>query len=559
MKAISIFNDVLGPVMRGPSSSHTAAPYQIGRMARALLLGPGAAGSDGPAEATFVFDPGGSFAQVYREQGSDLGFAAGLLGWSLTDERFGQVLDVAAREGVEIRFSVASLAHLLPSRAPEGAEGKLHPNTVEMSLRSRRGRTLHAVARSIGGGALVLDRVGGWPVSLTGDAHELMVELAPAAEGPVLDLLAPLLVPEGPPPARQERAGKVFLHARCAAPPGAGSVAALEALPGVSAVWAAEAIFYPVRGDPLFESAAKMVAYAEAEGCSLGEAALAYEAALLGLPRAEVLAEAWRRFEVMRAAVHRGLAAPGRRRDATAGDSPLAPMQLLRPTAGGIFQAEREGLLAVGGLHARAAARAMAVMHVNGGMGVVCAAPTAGSAGTIPGVLVSLAEDPALSLLRARREGVEGEAAIAHALLAASAVGLVVARRATFAAEVAGCQVEIGAAGAMAAAAVVEAAGGSARQAVDAAAIAFQNTMGLVCDMVQGIVEIPCHTRNAAAAANAFLCADLILGGYHNPIPLDETVDAVMAVGQMLPRELKVTALGGLALAPSARALPRLR
>jgi L-serine dehydratase len=144
-------------------------------------------------------------------------------------------------------------------------------------------------------------------------------------------------------------------------------------------------------------------------------------------------------------------------------------------------------------------------------------------------------------------------------LLAASAIGLIVGMRATFAAEVAGCQVEIGAAGAMAAAAVVEAAGGSARQAADAAAIAFQNTMGSVCDLVQGIVEIPCHTRNAVAASSAFVCADLILGGYQNPVPLDETIDAVFAVGKLLPRELKVTALGGLAMAPSAQALPRLR
>jgi len=128
-----------------------------------------------------------------------------------------------------------------------------------------------------------------------------------------------------------------------------------------------------------------------------------------------------------------------------------------------------------------------------------------------------------------------------------------------FAAEVAGCQVEICAAGAMGAAAVVEAAGGTASQALDAAAISFQNTMGSICDLVQGIVEIPCHTRNAAAASGAFLCADLILGGYTNPIPLDETIDAVYAVGQMLPRELRCTALGGLAVTPSALAMPRLR
>jgi L-serine dehydratase len=109
----------------------------------------------------------------------------------------------------------------------------------------------------------------------------------------------------------------------------------------------------------------------------------------------------------------------------------------------------------------------------------------------------------------------------------------------------------------MAAAAVVEFARGSAQQAADAAAISLQNTMGSVCDLVQGMCEIPCHTRNAVASSNAFVCADLILGGYQNPIPLDETIDAVYAVGRMLPRELRCTALGGLAQTPSAQTLSR--
>jgi L-serine dehydratase len=180
-------------------------------------------------------------------------------------------------------------------------------------------------------------------------------------------------------------------------------------------------------------------------------------------------------------------------------------------------------------------------MHVNATMGVVCAAPTGGSAGAVPGVVVTLADEMKAD-----------EATITRALLAASAIGVILGNRATFAAEVAGCQVEIGAAGAMAAAAVVEAAGGSARQAADAAAIAFQNTMGSVCDLVQGMVEIPCHTRNAVAASSAFVCADLVMGGYENPIPLDETIDAVYAVGRMLPSELRCTARGGLAVTPSA-------
>jgi L-serine dehydratase len=335
---------------------------------------------------------------------------------------------------------------------------------------------------------------------------------------------------------RQKRRERVLLHARRreALPPAVW--AQLKGAPGVLGLWSAPPMFHSQQGECLFESSAEMVALAEAQGKTLGEVALAYEAALLGLPERRIVAEVIRRYRIMRAAVLEGLA----------GAPP--PMQLLRPSAGKIYQAEAEGRVAVGGIHTRAAARAMAVMHVNGGMGVVCAAPTAGSAGTIPAVAVTLGEDLRLS-----------EDRLALALLAAAGVGLVVAMRATFAAEVAGCQVEIGAAGAMAAAAVVEAAGGSARQATDAAAIAFQNTMGSVCDLVQGIVEVPCHTRNAAAASGAFVCADLIMGGYENPIPLDETVDAVFAVGQMLPRELKVTGLGGLAMAPSARALPRLR
>jgi L-serine dehydratase len=119
--------------------------------------------------------------------------------------------------------------------------------------------------------------------------------------------------------------------------------------------------------------------------------------------------------------------------------------------------------------------------------------------------------------------------------------------------------VEIGVAGAMAAAAVVEAVGGTARQAADAAAVSLQNTMGSVCDPVQGTCEIPCHTRNAVAASSAFTCADLVLGGYKNHIPLDETIDASYAVGKALPRELRCTAAGGLAVTPSALSLPRLR
>jgi L-serine dehydratase len=366
------------------------------------------------------------------------------------------------------------------------------------------------------------------PLEHRGDAHEMLVEMKAEAEPEVLEHLSRKVKWVGS-PERQLHGDHVLLHLKLCSALDAETKSTLGTMPGVSHLWTAPPVFFPLRGEPLFASAAEMTALASSRSSSLGRIALAYESALLGLPEQEVMEEIIRRFEVMKTSVSRGL------------KEKLPPMQLLRPSAWSIFQAEAEGRVAVGGIHTRAGARAMAVMHINAGGGVVCAAPTAGSAGVIPGVLVSLVEDKGLSVQEA-----------ALALCAASAIGIIIANRATFAAEVAGCQVEIAAAGAMAAAAVVEAAGGTAAQAADAAAISFQNTMGLICDPVQGVVEIPCHTRNAVAASSAFLCADLILGGYANPIHLDETIDAVYAVGKMLPRELKCTALGGLSVAPSA-------
>jgi len=510
MKRVSILNDVLGPVMRGPSSSHTAAPFFIGTVARALLR-------EEPASVTFAFDPKGSFAQVYHRQGSDIGFAAGLMGLALTDEGFPRGLDLAAQKGMQIKFSIEPLLE---------AD---HPNTVEIRMTSRSGRKLSAVAQSTGGGAFQFTQLNQWPIMLTGNARELLIEIKADAEPAVFESLSRDVKPLGVPD-RQVRGDLVLLHFKLRSTIEPGTESALRALPGVSCLFTVPPVFFPLRGEPCFASAAELISLACSRSLSLGQIALAYESEILGLPEQEVMKEIIRRFEVMRASVQQGL------------EENFPPMQLLHPSARSIFRAEAEGRVPVGGIHTRAGARAMAVMHINSGGGVVCAAPTAGSAGVIPGVLVSLVEDKGLSVQEA-----------ALALCAASAIGILIANRATFAAEVAGCQVEIAAAGAMAAAAVVETAGGgTAAQAVDAAAISFQNTMGLVCDPVQGAVEIPCHTRNAVAASSAFVCADLVLGGYGIPNTLDETIDAVYAVGQMLPRELKCTALGGLSVTPSA-------
>ncbi|MEW6746016.1 MAG: L-serine ammonia-lyase, iron-sulfur-dependent, subunit alpha [Planctomycetota bacterium] len=515
MKRISILNHVLGPVMRGPSSSHTAGAHRIGVLARALFGGP-------PRSVAVAFDAQGSFGQVYREQGADLAFAAGVMGWPIIDERFRSALDEAAACDLHVSFEVRDL--------PEAD----HPNTMLVELAGERRLSLRLVARSTGGGAIEITRLGPWPVRLTGTTYECCVEVANAGVARVLELLT-----QGVRVERTDRVPQGEVTLVTASRLEALADDAKEAIArsaGVRGAWFAEPVFFLQRGEALFSGAAEMVSLAENQGFSLGQAALYYEAALLGLSPARVLEEMGQRLDVMQAAVSAGL-----------GTDPPG-MQLLRPSAGKIMAAEAKRSLPLGGIHARIAARAMAVMHTNGGMGVVCAAPTAGSAGVLPAIAATLREEIGLS-----REGV------ALALLAGGVVGVIVGERATFAAEVAGCQVEIGAAGAMGAAMVVDASGGSASQAADAAAIAFQNTMGSVCDLVQGIVEVPCHTRNAVAASAAFLCADLVMGGYENPVPLDETIDAVYAVGRMLPSELRCTARGGLAVTPSALAMPRLR
>jgi L-serine dehydratase len=512
MKSISIFNHVIGPVMRGPSSSHTAGAFHIASMARTILGGT-------PKRAVFAFDPGGSYVHTYAAQGADRAFAMALMNQTLTDDSFFSALTDAEQRGLDIRFETRSLAR--PG----------HPNSIEIELTSTDGTTLHLEARSIGGGEVELTRVADLPVLFNGAAFELAV-LLPQQH---LDAAKQLLGADDAllgQVQQQPHEGQVLVTARRKEPLSNESICQLEHLAADQRVYQSAPVYYVHTGQPLLASATEIVKMARERGWSLGQVALAYESALLNMAPADVMDEILRRYDIMEAAAQRGL------------EPDFTGTQLVAPTASNVFRAESEGRLTFQGPHARAAARSMAVMHVDSAMGVVCAAPTGGSAGVIPGAIVTLAEEKQLE-----REQ------IGLALLASGLIGVIVAQRATFAAEVCGCQVEIGAAGAMAGAAVVDALGGTAEQAAHAAAISFQNTMGLVCDLVQGMVEIPCTTRNAVAAANAFINADLVLGGYLNPIPLDETIDAVYAVGLAMPKELLCTSQGGLAVTPSALAL----
>lgn len=184
---------------------------------------------------------------------------------------------------------------------------------------------------------------------------------------------------------------------------------------------------------------------------------------------------------------------------------------------------------------------AVAVLECNASMGLIVAAPTAGSSGVVPGLLLAMQDVYSFS-----------DEKVIDALFASGAIGYLAMRNATVAGAVGGCQAEMGVASAMAAAGAVELMGGTPAQSLDAASTVLMNMLGLVCDPVGGLVEYPCQNRNASGVANALVATDMALAGITQLIPFDEMLDTMYLVGKRMPVELRETALGGCAVAPSA-------
>ena len=183
---------------------------------------------------------------------------------------------------------------------------------------------------------------------------------------------------------------------------------------------------------------------------------------------------------------------------------------------------------------------ALAVAETNASMGVIVAAPTAGSAGVLPAVLMSMYEHYDISMETLRR-----------GLITASAIGYILIRNGSVAGAEAGCQAEVGSASAMAASAIVEMMGGTPEQCCEAASVALSNLLGLVCDPVRGLVEVPCQTRNTIGAVGAYTAAELAMADVGLHVPLDEMIQITYDVGRSLPESLRETAKGGCAVAPS--------
>lgn len=267
-----------------------------------------------------------------------------------------------------------------------------------------------------------------------------------------------------------------------------------------------------------------------AQGTTIGEAALLNEMLETGLPAEELRKIMRERLEVMRASVENGMDPDQRSLSGLSGGQ-----------AARLSRAVETGRTVSGSLMGRTAVRAMAVAECNACMGRIVAAPTAGSCGILPAAILTMQEERNLS-----------DDALVNALFTAAAVGAVIAQRASVSGAEGGCQAECGSAAAMTAAALVELAGGTPEMASAACGLALMNSMGLVCDPVAGLVEVPCVYRNVGSVANALTAADMAMAGIAAPIPTDEIIDAMKSVGDMLPACLRETGEGGVAACPSA-------
>ena len=279
-----------------------------------------------------------------------------------------------------------------------------------------------------------------------------------------------------------------------------------------------------------YQSIQELVSAAEERGLKISELVMLDQAEAMEQTPEEIYERMRRSFEVMRESV-----AEGQKKD-------LRSMSGL--TGGEGYLMKRYAESANGGLCgdflSKAIARALAVAGCNAAMGRIVAAPTAGSCGILPGCLVSLYEDRGIP-----------ERDIVMSIFTAGAFGMVIAANSSIAGAQGGCQAECGSAAGMAAASLVEVMGGTPSQCGDACAIAIANQLGLVCDPVAGLVEIPCIKRNVSGLMIAFSSADLALAGVGPKIPVDECVDAMREVGNALPAALKETAGGGLATTPT--------
>jgi L-serine dehydratase len=503
----SIFNDVIGPVMRGPSSSHCAAALRIGRLCRDLM-------EEDISEVLVEFDPNGSLATTHKGQGSDMGLFSGLLGWEAHDERLTGYLQGVEEAGIKITIDIHPI-------------GATHPNTYQLTLKNQvESHTLTAL--STGGGMIQVIEIDGAAVSMAGDYYETLIYTS--APEQVADFLQ-----------RSFDADEINIHH--------GTVAFVEVksnrfLPDnlQEELLNLDAGLYFKKMSPVlpvlarknlrvpFITAEEMLAYNQDKDLSLWELAVHYESARGNITHQEVFEKMRTIVKIMQNAIEIGI------NGTTYADRILGPQSV------NFKEQIKKKTLVEGDVLNNVILFTSAMMEVKSSMGVIVAAPTAGSCGALPGAVIGTATTLKLT-----------EDDMVKAMLAAGIIGVFIAAHATFAAEVGGCMAECGSGSGMAAAGLVVLKNGTLDQALTAASMTLQASLGMICDMIADRVEAPCLNRNVMAASTAISCANMALADYDQVIPLDEVIETMKRVGDAIPNTLRCTGLGGLAITKTAK------
>lgn len=509
----SIFNDVIGPVMRGPSSSHCAAALRIGRICRDLMNGQ-------IQHVHIVFDPDGSLATTHKSQGSDMGLFGGLLGWDADDERLPSSEEYLTDAGIETDIEIRST-------------GATHPNTYTLRLsNANESRTITGI--STGGGMITITEIDGAEVNMGGDFFVTLVYVTSEAALPSLLQWLEKNMPKAE--GFIVHKGRLpFIEIRSQVLPDSMIPGILEQMPEVETVRQLMPVLPVLSRKNLavpFISAGAMEAYNEDKNLALWELAVEYECERGNLSKEEVLGKMEHIVHIMRNSIYQGLQGT-KYKDRLLGSQSVNFKKQLETNK-----------LIEGQVNNRVIMYVSAMMEMKSSMGVIVAAPTAGSCGALPGALIGMAD--ALGL---------PDDLLVKAMMAAGIIGVFISAHATFAAEVGGCQAECGSGASMAAAALTFMAGGSMSQSLSAASLALQSSLGMICDPIANRVEAPCLGKNVLAATNALSCANMALADYNHLIPLDEVIEAMDKVGHSMPHELRCTNLGGLSVTPTAQKL----
>jgi L-serine dehydratase len=513
----SIFNDIVGPVMVGPSSSHTCGPSRIGFLCRQLLPGT-------LKKCRIEFAKDGAYTLMYKGQRSDMGYINGLLGRRPEDPRLRNAFEEALKNNVEVEFVISDFPPVVP-------------NISHLTLENTEGEKVVVFSDSTGGGTIRLLEIDGFPVDIVGDCYELIVsaDCDEAGSESVKNEITGLFDSnEGVSVSLRDGKGLINLKRRSAYDDAAlGKVRNIAHVINVRVIEPVLVALSNRHASIPFASAEEMIQLAEKTGRELWQLGVDYEAARTGWTEQQVLDYMKYVVETMEAGS----------KEALKGGVDMAG--IIGPTAGRIesYVKNEKHALDMGVLNT-AVPWAMATMEYSSAMGVVLCAPTGGSAGVFPGAVLGVANHLGLSL----EEKIK-------AMFVTAIIGVVMSRDCNYSAELYGCQVEPGAASGMAAAGLVYLMGGTLRQSCAAASSAVQNILGSICDPVAGLVQIPCINRNAMSVANAVVSANMIMGGFDPLIPLDQVAETLFRVGRQLPGELRCTCRGGLCTTASGQRL----